>query len=122
MELKKWIRIVAVVGAYLLIRPYFIKMGAKKQEQAYAKTRAEHAEKQEKEKHMGANSFRESGKISEDTDEEDAKTSSNDVKWGGKARKKQRQQIRKILDNEEKLRREQQADDEDKDIQEFLHD
>ncbi|ESZ90011.1 hypothetical protein SBOR_9604 [Sclerotinia borealis F-4128] len=123
MELQKWIRIIAVVGAYLLIRPYFIKLGAKKQEKEYSKALGEHAEKKEKEKHVGANSFRDSVKIPEDTDsEEDAKASSNDVKWGGKARKKQRQTIRKILDQEEKLRRQQQEDDEDKDIQEFLHD
>ncbi|RAL67660.1 hypothetical protein DID88_008406 [Monilinia fructigena] len=123
MELQKWIRIIAVVGAYLLIRPYFIKLGAKKQEAEYAKARAEHAQKKEKEKHIGANSFRDSVKISEDTDSEDgAKANSSDVKWGGKARKKQRQTIRKILDQEEKLRREQQEDDEDKDIQEFLRD
>ncbi|KAB8300066.1 hypothetical protein EYC80_000300 [Monilinia laxa] len=60
MELQKWIRIIAVVGAYLLIRPYFIKLGAKKQEAEYAKARAEHAQKKEKEKHIGANSFRDS--------------------------------------------------------------
>lgn len=123
MELQKWIRIVAIVGAYLLIRPYFLNAGAKKQEKQYAKARAEHAEKKEKEKHVGANSFRDSVKIPEDTDsEEDVKASSSDVKWGGKARKKQRQTIRKILDQEENLRRQLQEDDEDKDIQEFLHD
>ncbi|KAF7904367.1 hypothetical protein BTUL_0003g00430 [Botrytis tulipae] len=123
MELQKWIRIVAVVGAYLLIRPYFINLGAKKQEKEYAKARAGHAEQKEKEKHVGANSFRDSTKVSEDTDsEEDAKATSSDVKWGGKARKKQRQAIRKILDQEEMLRKQQQEDDEDKDIQEFLHD
>ncbi|KAI9646572.1 hypothetical protein NHQ30_004567 [Ciborinia camelliae] len=121
LELQKWIRIVAIVGAYLLVRPYFINLGAKKQEQEYTKARAEHAEKKEKEKHVGANSFRDSVKIPEDTDSgEDAKASSNDVKWGGKARKKQRQTIRKILDQEEKLRREQQEDDDDEDIQDLL--
>jgi hypothetical protein len=122
MDLRNWIRIVAVVGAYLLIRPYFVNLGIKMQKEAHEKAMNEHKAKKEKEAVLSPNAFRGNVKIPEDTDTEEEKSTAADANWGKKARKRQRQMVRKILEQDEKKRREQQEDDEDKDIQEFLVD
>lgn len=59
--------------------------------------------------------------IPEDTDDEDetvAKSSGPD--WGKKARRRQRDVIKKLLDAEEQRLRENQEELEDKDIEEYL--
>jgi len=54
--------------------------------------------------------------------EEEGEGMATDVKWGKKARKRQRAVVKKILADEEEVRRQLQEDDEDKDIQEYLVD
>jgi hypothetical protein len=123
---KQWIRVIVIVGAYLLLRPYLEKLGAKMQSLQH--------EKELDPAEMGgaaisANQLR-GGKLKsakgvpvelKDSDEE-AEAEGTGANWGKKARKRQRQQIKKVLEHDEKLRLEAQGDEDDKDIMEYLVD
>jgi hypothetical protein len=118
MTLKHWIRLVMIVGTYLLVRPYLVKLGAKHQEKQFEKAH------QEDEAAISPNQLRGQVEIPEDSDEEDqeldatAATTSSD--WGKKARKRQRVMLKKLIDAEEKRLQELQEDEEDKDIEQYL--
>jgi Protein trafficking PGA2 len=120
MTPEKYIRLVAIIGAYALIRPYVMKLGSRFQTKEH--------EKEVDPKEMTAaaaispNSLRGQVKVPEDSDEDEAEAKVTGADWGKKARKRQRQMVKRILEAEEKLRREQREDDEDKDIEEFLVD
>ena len=121
LTIQQWIRLVAVVGAYLLARPYLIKLGAKRQlaqlEAEDAATEAERAAK------ISPNEFRGQKLVmpeeSESEGEEEAAESSA-ADWGKKARRRQRKMVKNLLAAHEKKLAEEQEDEEDKDIQEFL--
>jgi len=118
MTLEKYIRIVVIVGAYALLRPYIMKLGSKFQTKEH--------EKEVDPGEMAAaaaispNSLRGQVQVPEDSEDEGGEVTSAD--WGKKARRRQRQLVRRVLEAEEKLRREQEEDEEDKDIEEFLVD
>jgi hypothetical protein len=121
MTPEKYIRLIAIVGAYALLRPYIMKFGSRFQSREH--------EKDVDEDEMAAaaaispNSLRGQVQVPEDSDsEEDEDGKPTGADWGKKARRRQRQLVRRVLEAEEQLRREQQEDDEDKDIQEFLVD
>lgn len=118
MDLRSIIRLVVVVGAYLLIRPYLVKGGAKLQEKQHEKV-FEADKKREKEALISANSLRGQVEVPEDTESEEEGQASG-VNWGGKARKKQRKVLRQILEKDEKMRLEDDQDD--KDIMDLLVD
>lgn len=114
---EKWIRLVMIVGAYLLLRPYLIKLAGRTQMQQHEKEEQE-AEARAK---LSSNSIRGQVDIPDNSDEEDgAQTSASD--WGKKARRRQRDMLKKMVDAHEKKLAEEQEDDEDKDIEEFLED
>ncbi|KAI1138820.1 DUF1531-domain-containing protein [Hypoxylon sp. FL0543] len=117
MTPKQWIRLVIIVGAYMLLRPYIIKLGAKHQEKQLEK---QFKEEEERQAQISPNQLRgEQLGIPEDSDdEEQAETTASD--WGKKARKRQRKMINKLLDAEEKRLQELQEDEEDKDIEQYL--
>ncbi|KAI1651675.1 DUF1531-domain-containing protein [Daldinia loculata] len=117
MTAKEWIRLVIIVGAYALLRPYIIKLGAKHQEKQLEK---QFAEEEAKQAEISPNQLRGEVGIPEDSDddEEQAETTASD--WGKKARKRQRNMIKKLLDAEEKRLQELQEDEEDKDIEQYL--
>lgn len=131
MSLKEWIRIVTIVGAYLLLRPYLSLWAAKLQsaqhdkeidadEMATPATGAKAA--------ISANSLRGQVKVPEESESEDdtgeavAAAETTGANWGKKARKRQRQMIKRIIEADEKLRAETEAydDEEDKDIEQYL--
>ncbi|KAI1079367.1 DUF1531-domain-containing protein [Whalleya microplaca] len=115
MTPKQWIRLVIIVGAYALLRPYIIKLGAKHQEKQLEKQFAEEDQKAQ----ISPNQLRGQVDIPEDSDEdEQAETTASD--WGKKARKRQRNMVKKLLDAEEKRLQELQEDEEDKDIEQYL--
>ncbi len=120
MTPEKYIRLVAIIGAYALLRPYVMKFGSRFQ------TREHEKEVDPNEMAAAAaispNSLRGQVKVPEDSDEDETEAQGAGANWGKKARKRQRQMVKKILEAEENLRREQQEDDEDKDIEEFLVD
>lgn len=120
MDLRTFIRIVVVVGAYLLIRPYLVKGGAKLQEREHDKVIAAD-KKREANAKISPNSLRGQVEVPEDTDSEEEGQASG-VNWGGKARKKQRKVLRQILEADEKTRLDAEGDKDDKDILEYLVD
>lgn len=113
MSAEKWIRVVIIVGAYMLLRPYIIKLGEKSQMKSHEK-----AEEQPL-ADVTPNQLRGQVDIPEDSDDE-PEGGSTAADWGKKARRRQRNVIKKILDAEERRLREEQEDEEDKDIEEFL--
>ncbi|KAF3936980.1 hypothetical protein ABW19_dt0208787 [Dactylella cylindrospora] len=112
-----YIRLVAILGGYLLLRPYLQKLGAKYQERDHARAVDENEESS-----MAATGVK-ARVVAGEGDEDEVEESSDDeevVSWGKKQRVQQRKErIRKKREIEEKLAKE---DDDDKDIQEFLHD
>ncbi|OBT78178.1 hypothetical protein VF21_02645 [Pseudogymnoascus sp. 05NY08] len=131
MSLKEWVRIVTIIGAYLLLRPYLSQWAAKLQsdqhdkeidadEMATPATGPKAA--------ISANSLRGQVKVPEDSeDDEDTgeavvAAETTGANWGKKARKRQRAMIKRIIEADEKLRAETEAydDEEDKDIEQYL--
>ncbi|KAK4251005.1 protein trafficking Pga2 [Corynascus novoguineensis] len=119
MTPEQMIRLVVIVGAYLLLRPYLVKLGAKAQLKAHEEEEAR-AEAEAKAK-MSANQLRGRVEVPDDTDDEDeAAGQASGPDWGKKARRRQREMIKKLLAAEEQRLRESQEEKEDKDIEEFL--
>ncbi|KAK3325527.1 protein trafficking Pga2 [Apodospora peruviana] len=121
MSPEKWIRLVIIAGAYMLLRPYIIKLGAKAQMKAHEKEEAE-AEEAAKAQ-ISPNELRgQAVKIPEDSDDEDdyATAEATGPDWGKKARRRQRTMIKKLLEAEERRLEESKEEEEDKDIEEFL--
>jgi len=131
MTLKDYIRLVIVVGAYCLLRPYLIKLGAKLQERQHEKDSAS------SDTPLNANDLRrgraaagEKVRIAlpgvdsddeEDSDEEEnAQKGVVDGGWGRNARLRQRRFVRQKLEEHEQRLREAKEEEEDKDIEEFL--
>ncbi|KAL1901560.1 hypothetical protein Cpir12675_000429 [Ceratocystis pirilliformis] len=118
----KIIRLVIIVGAYALLRPYAMKLAGRRQERQFEQASAEDV--------LTANDLRGQLRIP-DADEDDiddilAQAQGKDgaaatgPAWGKKARKRQRQVLNNLLDQEEERLRQLQEDEEDKEIQEFL--
>ncbi|KAI0129941.1 trafficking PGA2 [Xylariales sp. AK1849] len=119
MSLKHWIRVIMVVGAYLLARPYIIKLAGKQQEKQFEKERQEDEANAAK---ISPNQLR--GEMDlpgdSDSDDENATASTTASDWGKKARKRQRVMLKKLIDAEEKRLQDLQEDEEDKDIAQYL--
>ncbi|KAL2760657.1 hypothetical protein ACRALDRAFT_1059571 [Sodiomyces alcalophilus JCM 7366] len=121
LTLLKVIRLVIIVGAYALLRPYIMKFGSKLQ------TRGHEAGEEQEEPaapraRLTPNDIRGQAAIPEDSDddEEEAEGPAAVANWGKKARRRQRHVLKKLLDAEERRLAELQEDEEDKDIEEFL--
>ncbi|KAI1126046.1 DUF1531-domain-containing protein [Nemania abortiva] len=114
MTAQQWIRLVAIVGAYALLRPYVIKMGAKHQEKQFEKAQQEDLSK------ISPNQLRGELGIPEESDDDEEEGETTAADWGKKARKRQRNMIKQLLDAEEKRLQETIDEQEDKDIEEFL--
>jgi hypothetical protein len=117
LDAQKLIRIVAIVGAYLLLRPYLIKLAGKSQMGQHEKEEEEAAAAKAK---LSPNDLRGKVQIPDDSDDEEGEPVVAD--WGKKARRRQRKVLKKMLDDHAKKLEEEQEDDEDKDIEEFLTD
>ncbi|OHF02820.1 trafficking PGA2 [Colletotrichum orchidophilum] len=120
MSMEKWIRLVVIVGAYCLLRPYLMKVaGSSQMKQHEAKPEDEWTGPKPK---VQPNTLRGQVEIPQDSDDEGAEAagSTTSTDWGKKARKRQRDVLKKMIDAEEKRLAELQEDDEDKDIEEFL--
>ncbi|KAI1169163.1 DUF1531-domain-containing protein [Nemania serpens] len=114
MTAQQWIRLVAIVGAYALLRPYVIKMGAKYQVKQFEKDQQEDAAQ------ISPNQLRGELGIPEESDDDDDQGETTAADWGKKARKRQRNMIKQLLDAEEQRLQETLDEQEDKDIEEFL--
>ncbi|KAI2623432.1 DUF1531-domain-containing protein [Xylaria nigripes] len=114
MTMQQWIRVIAFIGAYALLRPYIIKMGAKHQEKQFQKAQEEDPGK------ITPNQLRGQLEVPEESDDEDEQGETTGADWGKKARQRQRRMIKHLLDAEEKRLQESLDEQEDKDIEEFL--
>lgn len=120
MRTKDYVRLIAIVGGYLLLRPYLLKLGARAQEQQHAK------ESSEGDASMSPNELRGAEKIEipgvEDNEESEGEEGEGGKsEWGRGARLRQRKFIRQALKaHEDRLRAEEEETASDKEIEQFL--
>ncbi|KYK58674.1 hypothetical protein DCS_05691 [Drechmeria coniospora] len=118
MSLQSWIRLTVIVGGYLLLRPYFMKWAGKHAVNTMEEEDAKSRGKSSTDADITPNEFRgikEKLQAAELGDEGDG----TGADWGRKARLRQRQLLKDMLEEEERRRA---AENEDADIQEFLED
>ena len=134
MTLQNWIRLVIIVGTYLLVRPYLLNLGAYVQRKQLEKEDRRAREEDERRGAGGldANDLRggaaRGAKIDipgVESDEEDEGGVVESVKeggeWGRRARVRQRKIVRNAVEEQERrLRR--TAEDSDEDIRDLLED
>ncbi|KAF4629565.1 hypothetical protein G7Y89_g8576 [Cudoniella acicularis] len=123
MTVEKYIRLIAVVGAYCLLRPYIMKLGEKVQAKEHEKEIDADEIAGPKAK-ISPNVLRGYGgkEVEIEESESEPEGEATGANWGKKARKRQRQYDKKLLAEVEERRRQLQEDDEDKDIMEYLVD
>ena len=135
MSLQKWLRLVVLVCAYLLLKRYLLAFIAKRQAQQHAldSTEGQLAAGGKTGPVASPNEFRVGGtrieqvaEIPEDSSDEEGEggAAGSGADWGKNARRRQRRVLRKLVDEEEKrlLREQGTWDEDDKDIEEFLVD
>ena len=111
---KQWLRLIAIVGGYMLLRPYLMKWGIKS-----AVKNLEEEDAREKEKAtITPNELRGAYEQIEEQDQEDLGDGTS-TDWGSKARVRQRTVLKQMLEAEERKR---QQEDSDEDIKEYLED
>ncbi|KAF3921910.1 hypothetical protein ABW20_dc0101278 [Dactylellina cionopaga] len=112
-----YIRLIAILGGYLLLRPYLQSLGAKYQERDHA--RANDGNEEDSMAATGKKSrviVGEGHDLSDDDDDE-----SDEEAWGRKKRVQVRKEkARKQKEIEDRIKADE--DEEDKEIAEFLHD
>ncbi|KAG5940294.1 hypothetical protein E4U59_002548 [Claviceps monticola] len=123
MTTQGWIRVIVIAGGYMLLRPYLqqlITKGALRKMEADDK-KAREADGSDELPHpeLTPNEYRgiKEKLYADENDNEGADGTGSD--WGQKARVRQRQMLRDLLEEDERRRA---AQDEDADIQEFLED
>lgn len=115
MTPQQWIRLVVIVGAYMLIRPYVLKHATKKSVERMEKESKERAENAAA---ISPNELRDGKKTLEEEDSDDEGESST-TDWGAKARTRQRVLIKRLMKAEEQRK---QDEEDDKDIADLLED
>ncbi|EON64768.1 hypothetical protein W97_04001 [Coniosporium apollinis CBS 100218] len=120
MTPEKWIRLVVIVGAYALIRPYLMKLGAKLQAREHEKE-VDLAGLDPKSQDAiralrGGKKIEIPGVDSDSEGEEEPKPAD----WGKKARLRQRKFIRGKVEEEERRRREEDEET-DEELEEILN-
>ena len=104
----------------MLLRPYVIKLGARSQMKAHERAEADAEELAKAE--ISPNELRGHVDLPEDSDDEieEIQAEATGPDWGKKARRRQRNMIKKLLEAEERRLEESKEEEEDKDIEEFL--
>jgi hypothetical protein len=121
MKPEGYIRLVVIIGAYALLRPYIMKIGAKLQERQHERDALEELLPAD----IHPNELRTGKKfaipgVEESDDEEDGEARPG--QWGKTARVRQRKFIREKLEEEERRLQEEQEAEDDKDIADLLID
>jgi hypothetical protein len=126
-SLKQWIRIVTIVGAYLIIRPWLVKLGARQQQKQHERDAADISAEIHPNDLRGGRKTEDKGKIAlpgvddDSSDEEgEATGAEKGANWGKKARKRQRKYLREVMEAEEKRREAEQEAESDKEIEQYL--
>ena len=128
LSLQDYIRLIAIIGGYCLLRPYLLKLSGRFQ----ARDHERKLDADEASSAAAVNPNARGGKkskdgllgqveIPEDSDSEDEQGGTG-ADWGKGARRRQRAMLRKLLDEEEERKVEEEEGKEDKDIEEFLVD
>ncbi|KAF4967174.1 hypothetical protein FSARC_5246 [Fusarium sarcochroum] len=112
MDTKAWLRLVVIVGGYMLLRPIFMKIVTK----GAVRKMEEEDEREKRKAQISPNELRGLAEDEPDIDEEGDGTGAD---WGQKARVRQRTMLKDMLEAEER-RREEEEDD--KDIADLLED
>ncbi|KAI9792934.1 MAG: hypothetical protein M1816_001256 [Peltula sp. TS41687] len=115
----QFLRMVIIVGGYMLLRPYLLQLGGRFQAKDHERGIDQHDMKTS-DAAVNPKSLRGHIVVPEDTDDEDG--DEDGPAWGRAARRRQRRMVRTILENEDRLRAEEEEADSDKDIEEFLTD
>lgn len=115
LRLKDYIRLVVIIGAYCLLRPYIIALGGKLQTKVHERDSAEGVEIHPNELR---GKFEIPGVDDSDGDDEDDEAQPGD--WGRNARVRQRKFIRAALEKEEQRLRDEAEAESDKELEEFL--
>ncbi|KAL2067637.1 hypothetical protein VTL71DRAFT_15733 [Oculimacula yallundae] len=121
MSMLNYIRMIAIVGGYLFLRPYLQRYGERVQARNHEKMLAKKAteEKGGKAK-ISPNALRAGGGKSVKFADEGGDAVEEKEEWGKKAKKRQKK-VQDLLDKEGK-RLEDLDDEEDKDIMQYLVD
>ena len=118
LELKDYIRLIAIIGGYCLLRPYLVNLGGKHQ----AKDHERPLDTDETNSPAVISPKNLRGQVNdalEDSDSEEDAVSAAGTAWGKSARTKQRRTLKQILEAEERKGAIDEADS-DKEIEEFL--
>lgn len=115
VTLKGYLRIVIIIGTYLLFRRFLVQY-AKKGQTADHERELDFGQFVEDE--AAKKSTQSQVEVPPDSDEEDGATTG--ANWGRPARRRQRDMIKNLLEAEEQKRIEEAGDASDKDIEEFL--
>jgi hypothetical protein len=114
MDTKGWLRLVMIVGGYMLLRPYVLKLSTKvavrKMEEQDAK------EKAEAKAQISPNELR--GVVGHEPDL-DPEGDGTGADWGQKARVRQRVMLKDMLEAEEQRRLDEESD---KELDDLLED
>ncbi|KAI5804178.1 protein trafficking Pga2 [Peziza echinospora] len=109
------IRIIAIIGAYALLRPYLLKLSEKFQERDHARPLNASAEHNSPAATGGSQSS-----TLKSIGDDDAESDGEDMSWGAKARRRARDERRQrkfLMEEEERARAEEESDE---DIAEYL--
>ncbi|RMJ04840.1 hypothetical protein BHE90_013498 [Fusarium euwallaceae] len=112
MTMQSWIRLVVIVGGYMLLRPYMMKFVTK----GAVRKMEEEDEREQRKAQISPNELRGLVEEEPEIDEEGDGTGAD---WGQKARVRQRTMLKNMLEAEEQRRLEEE---EDKDIADLLED
>ena len=114
MSVQHWIRLIMIVGGYALLRPYLMKLattvGVKQMEKEEAKDKAKAKAK------ISANELR---GLPADESEEEGEGAGTGTDWGQKARVRQREVLKQLVEAEEQRR---EDEDDLKEIEDLLED
>lgn len=112
MTMQSWIRLIVIVGGYMLLRPYMMKFVTK----GAVRKMEEEDEREKRKAQISPNELR---GLTEEEPEIDEDGDGTGADWGQKARVRQRTMLKNLLEAEEQRRLEEE---EDKDIADLLED
>ncbi|KAI9746473.1 MAG: hypothetical protein M1818_000186 [Claussenomyces sp. TS43310] len=115
MTTQRWIRLLVVLGAYALLRPFLVRLGARMQAKEHEKVI--NSRQNASAAPISPNSLRGQTRVPKDNEDEAEQGTGAD--WGKKARKRQGQTARKALGAEEK-RLEEEDEWSDPDVSDLL--
>ncbi|KAI5461226.1 trafficking PGA2-domain-containing protein [Mariannaea sp. PMI_226] len=115
MDAKGWLRLIMVVGGYMLLRPYLLKLSTK-----VAVRKLEEQDEREKAAARAQISPNELRGVPDEVEPElDPEGDGTGADWGQRARVRQRVMLKQMLDAEEQRRLDEESDKEIEDLLEY---